>query len=273
MESPLMRTRSAVRDAPSEEEFERLYQATLESPSYERQVEDQFILLATGRLGLRSGEVLHFLSGDNKKWIDRESKQLKIPHHVACGCRYCQEQAQQAVETKPERDFEHIIDRYWKPKYSPSARAIPYDWSPRIVEVVERFTDLIGGFNIAQSTLNRRVNTLHERAGISGNTYPHALRAAAACWWANRGMSSPNLQAYFGWKDMRVAEAYIRLSGKELQKHVSRLLDQDPEVPDVDGPEPQSGEHSRPRYENETDTNNMSLFEVEKHLEESDVVG
>lgn len=262
----LQQKRYAARDAPPETEFEMLYQATFESNSFSRQIEDRFLLLATGRLGMRSGEVLHFLHGDPRKWIDREEKMIRIPNHAPCDCRYCREQAESAAEKESDRTTEDLLKLYWQPKFSGSVRPIPYGWSPRAVEVVESFVDEIGGFSVCQSTLNRRIDTLHSRAGLDGNIYPHALRAAAALWWANRGMQSHYLQAFFGWEDMRVANSYIRASGKCLKEHILSTVGKEPEMRTVDVSDIPEFDSSRTDNRSERDHQSMTLTECAERL-------
>lgn len=262
----LQQERYAARDAPSENEFEMLYQATFESDSFSRQIEDRFLLLATGRLGMRSGEVLHFLHDDPRKWIDREEQMIQIPAHAPCDCRYCREQAESAAKKEADRTTEDLLELYWQPKFSGSVRSIPYGWSPRTIEVVESFVDEIGGFSVCQSTLNRRIDTLHNRAGLGGNTYPHALRAAAALWWANQGVYSHHLQAFFGWEDMRVASSYIRASGKCLKEHVLSTLGKEPEMSTVDVPELPEIDSSRTNNQSGRDHQSLTLTECAERL-------
>jgi len=67
------------------------------------------------------------------------------------------------------------------------------------------------------------VDTLQDRANIGGRLYPHALRAAAALYWAEKGLEAHYLQAFMGWKDMRVAVRYIRATGNKLADRINQL--------------------------------------------------
>jgi len=76
----LLQERNAARDAPTEREFQLLYNAAFGSDSYIRQTEDRFLVYGTGRYGLRSGEELHFSMG-SKRRADRDRKVIKVPTH------------------------------------------------------------------------------------------------------------------------------------------------------------------------------------------------
>ncbi|MDL0135147.1 tyrosine-type recombinase/integrase [Halobacterium salinarum] len=211
--------RNAAQDAPSDSEFNRLFAVTGESDSRERRLEDQFITVGSGRLTMRSGELLHF----NPEWVDTTNQIIRIPNHDGCSCRYCRERAAERADEHEDVEFEEALKFYWKPKYDASVRAIPYGYSERVVDVVETFADEVGYLDIVQSTVNRRVNTLQERAGIGGRLYPHSLRAAAGFYWARKGLEAVYLQALMGWKDMRVANRYIRATGRQLDNRIQQL--------------------------------------------------
>lgn len=217
--------RHASTDAPSRDEFKRLLRAAGLTDTLSRRVEDRFICHACGRLTFRSGELIHFHEG----WVDRDRKIIKIPRLDDCSCRYCRERVQELAETHDDVDVEDALEVYWQPKYEASIRAIPYGYSERSIEIVETFLDEVGHLDVAQSTINRRVNTLQERAGLGGRLYPHALRAAAAFYWAEQGLEAHYLQALMGWKDMRVAVAYIRATGNQLADRINQLASTDSE--------------------------------------------
>lgn len=216
--------RPAAVDAPTRPEFERLYAAAFESENRQKRIENQFIVFGTGRLGFRSGAALHF----NDQWVDRARKIIRVPFRDPCTCRYCREQAEKMANRNEDLTYESALERYWKPKYPASTRAIPYGWSARSIDVVESFLDEIGNLNMAQSTMNRRVDRLQSRAGTP-KVYPHALRAAAGFFWAEKGLEPLYLMALMGWDDMRVANRYIRATGRQLNDRIQRMMADEPE--------------------------------------------
>jgi integrase len=211
---------NAAANAPNEDEFRRLIEATNIADKASRVIEDKFIIYSAGRLTLRSGELLHLHEG----WIDRRNKLIKIPNRDYCDCRYCWERADDIADGKEDVTIDDVIEEYWQPKYPASVRAIPYGFSETAIDIVETFVDDVGYLDMCQSTINRRVNTLEERSGICRvDLHPHALRAAAGFFWANLGLEPIYLLAIMGWNDLRVANRYIRATGRQLNNRVKHL--------------------------------------------------
>jgi uncharacterized protein (DUF1330 family) len=211
--------RCAADHAPSESKYERLLIAAKQADDPQRRIEDRFITYATGRLTFRSGEVLHF----NEDWVDTDRQMIKIPSYEDCRCRYCRERVQSIVEDRNDVDVEEALEFYWQPKYQASARGIPYGFSDRAIEIVETFVEEVGELDVCQSTINRRVDTLQERAGLDGDLYPHALRAAAGLYWAMNGLEATFLQSMMGWKDLTVANRYLRMNASYLDDRLEQL--------------------------------------------------
>lgn len=230
--------RHAAYDAPSREQFGRLYAATFEnSDDYETQLEDRFITVASGRLTLRRGELLHF----NRDWLDRDTKLIKIPHHEPCACSYCVDRAENYAEDR-DMTAEDALALCWGPKTEAGVRAIYYGCSPRAIDAVERFADVVGTLDMDVSTINRRVDKLADRAGIRQNVYPHALRASAGFWWADLGLEAAYLQAIMGWRSIEVAVAYLRASGIQLAQRIERAF----AVGNIERPDPVPAEDLLP---------------------------
>lgn len=227
--------RHAAQDAIGPTAFDRLYSAACDIDDRDRRIENRFIVIGAGRLTHRSGELLHFC----EDWIDRDRKIIKIPYHENCWCRYCKERAE-AFAAENEITAEKARELYWTPKTEGSARAIYYGFSERAIDTVETFADVVGELNMAQSTINRRVDRLADRAGIRSNLYPHALRATSAFYWAEQGLEAHYLQALFGWDDLRVARAYLQATGVQLRRRIESLhnVDSAPAEPTEPLPDP-----------------------------------
>jgi len=237
--------RHAAYDALDEEQFDRLYAATFDSDDeYETELEDRFITVASGRLTLRRGELLHF----NRDWIDPEAKMIRVPAHVPCDCSYCRGRAE---DYAADRDLtvDGAIKLCWSPKTPAGVRAIYYGWSPLTIDAVEQFVDVVGELDMDPSTINRRVNKLAERARINQNLYPHALRASSAFFWADLGLEAAYLQAIMGWNSIEVAVAYLRASGHQLARRIERAF----AVGGLDRPDPVPREDTLPPSEEAMD--------------------
>jgi hypothetical protein len=211
--------RHAAFDAPDETEFARLYAATFDSSDdYETRLENRFITVAGGRLTLRRGELLHF----NRDWLDREMKTINVPYYVPCECSYCVDQAGEYADGR-ELTAEEALEHFWSPKSEAGARAIYYGWSGQTIDAVEQFADVVGELDMDACTINRRVDTLAERAQVE-NLYPHALRAASAFFFADLGLEAHYIQALMGWRSIEVAVAYLRASGRQLAERIERAF-------------------------------------------------
>ncbi|RLM83540.1 site-specific integrase [Halobellus sp. Atlit-38R] len=217
-------SRPAAADAPSKKEYQYLLAAAADHKARKRQIEDRALVHFTGRLGFRSGELIHFHEG----WVDRDRQIIHIPRHDACNCRYCREQAAEAAAKRSDVTVDDVLDLYWNPKYKASARPIPYGYSEHSINIVETFLDEVGRFDYAQSTINRRVTTLQDRVGLN-KVYPHALRAAAGFYWAEQGLEALYLQALMGWKDLRTATRYIQATGRQLDNRLRQLASGEPD--------------------------------------------
>lgn len=209
--------RHAEQDAIDIETFDRLLEAADELDEPHRQ-ECRFVLVAAGRLGLRAGEIAHL----EEHWIDWERSRINIPRYEPCDrgrdggvCGYCRKRARSRVEHEDDLTFEAALEERWNPKTPHSVRSVPFDFDERVERVVEAFFWHYDRYEHSRQSVNRRVNKVAEAAGLDPSTlYPHALRATAATYHAYQGVSTPAIQSLFGWKNLAVAQKYIRLSGE-----------------------------------------------------------
>lgn len=92
----------AREDALTAREFERLVRASYELDHEGRALQSRFAVFATGRLGLRGGELTHICSD----WIDWADSVIHIPEHESCEkgqsgdvCGYCRRRAEDLLTT------------------------------------------------------------------------------------------------------------------------------------------------------------------------------
>lgn len=209
-------TRHSHEDALTDGQFEHLVDATtqLDDPVGS---EALIAIYLAGRLGMRSGEIIHM----RESWINWDRAMIEIPTFEPCTkgqdggiCGYCRQQAEQTLDYDPSINVQEEMKRRWKPKTDAAARAIPFDFDPEIEAVVESWFSEHDDFPVSRVSLNRRIDAAAEAAGIGAeNLYPHALRATAATYHAYRGLEVTPLKALMGWERLAVAEKYIRLSG------------------------------------------------------------
>lgn len=210
-------------DALSEREFELLWEGANKMDGY-RGTEARFIVLVGGRLGLRAGEVAHFLDS----WVNRREKLVEIPGHQECTkgkdggrCGYCRQQIKQCVEYNGV-EWEEVAGHWWRPKTEAGIRGVPYDFEPRAELAIERFLDEFDRFERSYTAIGRRVKRAAECAPEldPDDIYPHALRATAATYHVGRGLQAHPLASLMGWSNLSTAEAYIQRSDENTRRAV-----------------------------------------------------
>lgn len=214
-------SRHSREDVLTDAEFEALLGAT-DDIKNRFEVQCRFLVVAAGRLGMRAGEIAHI----HQDWINWDRSIINVPRHDPCSqgrngsvCGYCRDRAAEAVQADPALSYEEAIAQRWNPKTENSARAIPFDYSERVREVVEEFFFCYNEWPASRSAINRRCDRALRAAGFDESlAYPHSLRATAATHHSFRGVPPSALQSLFGWAQLQVAQKYIRMSGGRTQE-------------------------------------------------------
>jgi len=202
-------------DALDDDEFEKLLTGAkrLDPPW---NLEAMFVVLVTGRLGLRIGEVAHA----RRSWVNFEKGLLSIPSVDPCSkgrdgglCGYCRRETRRIADREDDVGGGELRADYWQPKTASAERAIPFEFDERVENIVEAFFDFYREVPFSVNTARRRVKLAAYVSPLSRRIYPHCLRATAASKHAYRGLNVPALQAMMGWAKIETAEKYIRLSG------------------------------------------------------------
>lgn len=176
-------------DALTEQEFDILL-AKCDSNDPREQV----IILLAGELGLREGEIATMQSS----WINFQRGHIIIP-------------------SKSEQG--------WTPKRPDSARTIPVlKLSQRAWEAVRAYFTAHPSLNMTRMTVYRIVQRVASRTDLKKRIYPHALRATAATKLAYRIHNPVILCDIFGWKQLSMAEVYIRRAGGRTELELERSL-------------------------------------------------
>lgn len=221
------KVRNSAEDALDEREYQLLVEgATLLDDEY--RLETKFVTLVCGRLGLRAGELCH-MEGN---WINWNKEMIEIPEHVECSkgrggdrCGYCHDQARQMADHHDDLTPNDALEYFWSPKTQKGARSVPFDFSPRIELVMERFFDRFDKFPYSVKTLYRRVKRAARNAVKIGpdDIYPHCLRATAASYHAGRGLNAIQLQALMGWELISTARHYVRVTGESTAQALREI--------------------------------------------------
>lgn len=243
-------------DALTEREFVLLLEGAERMKEW-KQLQTKFIIMASGRMGMRGGEIAHI----NQEWVNSANNTISIPQHDECTqgkddeiCGYCRNRVKdylsthnrtreevmievdeefvddldkdakkQIVEkrvTENNKSYEDIKDDWWQPKTNASIRTIPYDFDVRLQLTVERFFDKYDKFPVSKATLNRRIDRAAELSDLHKNIYPHSLRATAATTHASRDVSPYALMSVMGWRDMDTARTYVAASDESAAREI-----------------------------------------------------
>jgi len=214
--------------ALSDREFELLLEGARRIDKERQSREAVFSILLTGRLGMRSGEVIHL----TEDWIDWRRDLICIPRYEPCDsgrggsiCGVCEQHAQQRTEHNPGLSLDEALGFSWASKTDAAAREVPFDADPRAELVVERFFEKWNGWPQSQQAINRRVDrAAREAEGIDGDdVYPHCLRATAASDLAGKGLDVFSLKSMLGWSQLQTARCYVTSSGERTAQAIRDL--------------------------------------------------
>ena len=124
----------------------------------------------------------------------------------------------------------HIIipsksDQGWTPKRPDSARTIPaLKMSSRAWEAVRMYYTAHSTLDITRMTVYRIVQKVASRAQLKKRVYPHSLRATAATKLAYKVHNPLILCDIFGWKQLKMAEYYIRRAGGRAELELDKII-------------------------------------------------
>jgi integrase len=155
---------------------------------------EALIVLLAGDLGLREGEI----SALRSSWINFQRGHIIIP-------------------SKSEQG--------WTPKRPDSARTIPaLKMSPRAWEAIRTYYTAHPSLDMTRMTVYRIVQKVAIRSELKRKVYPHSLRATAATRIAYKVTNPVILCDLFGWKQLKMAEYYIRRAGGRAELELDKFL-------------------------------------------------
>lgn len=206
----------AKKYAPNDEKFNRLLRACNKT---KQPLENKFLILVLGILGLRAGELAHL----KEKWIDFDRKEIIIPLHEPCDCKYCTDKMKKQL--KKNVSSHEVMKEYWHPKTVGGVRTVYFGFNEELEEILKEMMDKYHKCPYTPIAITHRVRRLGEQIDIK--VYPHSLRSRAASKFSNDGMSLGALQNIMGWKNTEMAEHYIRSSGRMARKELGKLYEKE----------------------------------------------
>lgn len=176
--------------------FYRCYLSGLTRDAASERLATCFVLLATGRLGLRPGEIQHL----HEAWVDWGRGELYVPARDPCACEHCWEAARVAQREGDGRDLADIVaEDCWAPP-ADGERTISFGWSRRLTAVLATALDT---WTVFDRSVDEMLALLRETARISGATDPAAvtiasMRASAAQFYADAGFDADEVATLLG---------------------------------------------------------------------------
>lgn len=198
----------------NEEEFNRALNACdmTDSP-----LEDKFLVLVMGRLGLRHGETAHI----KNYWVDFIRGEITIPSHDPCDCNYCWDALKGKLKRQDiqKNDVKKI---QWCPKTEAGARTIYFEFDPELKEVIKRIFTKYEACPFTCRNIRERIREIGKRSGLS-KLHPHGLRATAATNFAYDGMDAMTLKSVMGWENINIAVKYLATSGALARRSMEKI--------------------------------------------------
>jgi integrase len=151
-----------------------------------------------------------------REWVNWDVGYIRVPESQPCNCYVCRKPRYRLDRKTGERKLVKPAG-VWKVKVPEAARVIPL--TPEVRSVLERY---FGRFDSIMENVRsqpvawRIVRGVAERAGLSKRIFPHALRGTFASILAGKGFDSFAIQAALGWKSIKTADEYVRISPDRL---------------------------------------------------------
>ncbi len=171
--------------------------------------EEAAVMYTLAFTGMRVSELVHMRRG----WVDFGTGMIQVPESQPCdahyGCR--RERRLRRRVVKPSG--------VWRVKVKSAARAFPL--LPELRPVLEKFFashESIGEVVKGREYVWMMVKDVARRAGVTKRVFPHVFRGSLASVLAGKDFDSLSIQGWMGWKSIKTADEYIRISPDRLRK-------------------------------------------------------
>lgn len=200
----------------------RCYRGGLTRETKAQRLQACTLLLLVGRLGLRPGELQHLHEG----WVDWERGRLHVPARDPCACAQCWERArvrQRGGDGRPLADV--VAADCWRPPGG-EGRTIDFGWSRRLTGVLAAGFDAWSYLDCDVTRAHAVLGTAAEAADLDDPTALTlgALRASAATFMVDAGLSAAQVAAVLGVERAEVAGVYdaLRARGESQRGEAQR---------------------------------------------------
>ena len=172
---------------------------------------EKFVVYVLLYTGMRVSEFIHM------KWNWIGSDFIKIPESQPCRLHWECRRRRIVKDWSTEENIE--IRNTWRVKVPEAARQIPI--LPEVKPVLNQFfkqhkavsevvPDRVEAWKI--------VKTVARRAKLNKRIFPHVLRGTFASILAGKDFDALSIQGILGWKSVKTADEYIKISPQRLMK-------------------------------------------------------
>lgn len=163
--------------------------------------------------GMRVSELIHM----RKDWVDWEAGLIRIPESQPCDSHF---ECRREVKRRGR-----IIKRggVWRVKVPEAARGVPV--LPELQPVLEDFFsrhESIGEVVKGREEVWGMVKAVAAKSGIQKRIFPHVFRGSLASLLAGKDFDALSIQGFMGWKSVKTADEYIRISPERLKRIVEK---------------------------------------------------
>jgi integrase len=163
--------------------------------------------------GMRISEFVHM----RKSWINWKGGFIQIPESQPCLSHYECRRSRTVIDWSTGERVK--VKNMWRVKVPEAARAIPI--LPEVEPVLKKFfRDHNSVSEVVQGRVEawKIIRSAAKKAGLKKRIFPHVLRGTFASILAGKDFDGLSIQALLGWKSIKTADEYVRLSPQRLVK-------------------------------------------------------
>jgi integrase/recombinase XerD len=163
--------------------------------------------------GMRVSELIHM----RKDWVDWEAGLIRIPESQPCDAHY---ECRREIKRRGKIIKQSCL---WRVKVPEAARGTPI--LPELRPVLEDFFsrhESMGEVVKGREEVWGMVRAVAAKAGIQKRIFPHVLRGSLASLLAGKDFDALSIQGFMGWKSVKTADEYIRISPERLKRIVEK---------------------------------------------------
>jgi integrase/recombinase XerD len=163
--------------------------------------------------GMRVSELIHM----RKDWVDWGVGLIRIPESQPCDAHY---ECRREIRRRGKIIKQSCL---WRVKVPEAARGTPIlpELRPVLEDLFSRHESM-GEVVKGREEVWGMVRAVAAKAGIQKRIFPHVLRGSLASLLAGKDFDALSIQSFMGWKSVKTADEYIRISPERLKRIVEK---------------------------------------------------